>query len=295
MGYGLNRNESSGETGIFSRLPGNMSVKGKLRTRAHHRVHRPGVGLGRVLSKMGFCSRSRALAMISSGRVLVNGAVCKDAETPVSLEYDTIEVDGLRVVPTAKVYIMLNKPRGLLTTTADEKGRRTVYDCLSDSNLPWVAPVGRLDKASEGLLLLTNDTQWGARILAPETHLEKIYHVQIDSLADESLLREMVEGVTTDDGDFLSVKYARPLRYGRRNSWLEVVLDQGKNRHIRRLLAALGVHVLRLVRVAIGPLKLGTLAKGTYRQLSEPERRALEMASAILPVSLPISLIQSNS
>jgi len=233
--------------------------------------------------------------MISSGRVLVNGAVCKDAETPVSLEYDTIEVDGLRVVPTAKVYIMLNKPRGLLTTTADEKGRRTVYDCLSDSNLPWVAPVGRLDKASEGLLLLTNDTQWGARILAPETHLEKIYHVQIDSLADESLLREMVEGVTTDDGDFLSVKYARPLRYGRRNSWLEVVLDQGKNRHIRRLLAALGVNVLRLVRVAIGPLKLGTLAKGTYRQLSEAERRALEMASAILPVSLPISLIQSNS
>jgi 23S rRNA pseudouridine2605 synthase len=216
--------------------------------------------------------------MISSGRVLVNGVVCQDAETPVNLDHDTIEVDGRRAVPTAKVYVMLNKPRGLLTTTADEKGRRTVYDCLSDANLPWLAPVGRLDKASEGLLLLTNDTQWAARILAPETHLEKIYHVQIDCLADESLLRGMVEGVTMGDGDFLSVKGVRPLRYGSRNSWLEVVLEQGKNRHIRRLLAALGVNVLRLVRVAIGPLQLGTLAKGKFRQLSEPERRALEVA-----------------
>jgi len=143
--------------------------------------------------------------------------------------------------------------------------------------------VGRLDKASEGLLLLTNDTQWAARILAPETHLEKIYHVQIDCLADEPLLRGLVEGVTTDEGDFLSVKHVRPLRYGRHNSWLEVVLDQGKNRHIRRLLTTQGVRVLRLVRVAIGPLQLGTLAKGAYRQLSEPERRALEVARAILP------------
>jgi len=219
--------------------------------------------------------------MISSGRVLVNGVVCQDGETPINPDHDTIEVDGRRVVPTAKVYVMLNKPRGLLTTTADEKGRRTVYDCLADSNLPWLAPVGRLDKASEGLLLLTNDTRWAARILAPESHLEKIYHVQIDCLADESLLRGMVEGATMDDGDFLSVKCVRPLRYGSRNSWLEVVLDQGKNRHIRRLLAALGVKVLHLVRVAIGPLQLGTLAKGKYRQLSETERRALEVASVI--------------
>jgi 23S rRNA pseudouridine2605 synthase len=221
--------------------------------------------------------------MISSGRVLVNGLVYRDAETPINLEHDTLEVDGRRVVPRAKIYVMLNKPRGLLTTTADEKGRRTVYDCLSDSDLPWLAPVGRLDKASEGLLLLTNDTQWAARILAPETHLEKIYHVQIDCLADASLLIGMVEGATEDDGDLLSVKCVRSLRHGRRNSWLEVVLDQGKNRHIRRLLAALGVNVLRLVRVAIGPLRLGTLAKGKYRQLSETERRALEVASAILP------------
>jgi 23S rRNA pseudouridine2605 synthase len=221
--------------------------------------------------------------MIFLGRVLVNGVVCQDAERVVNLDCDIIEMDGRRVLPMAKVYVMLNKPRGLLTTTADEKGRRTVYHCLSESNLPWLAPVGRLDKASEGLLLLTNDTQWAARILAPETHLEKIYHVQIDCVADESLLRGMVEGATTDEGDFLSVKCVRPLRYGKRNSWLEVVLDQGKNRHLRRLLAALGVKVLRLVRVAIGPLQLGTLAKGKCRQLSETERRTLEVAGAMLP------------
>jgi 23S rRNA pseudouridine2605 synthase len=264
-------------------MPGQMSAKLKPRTRPHRRVRRPGVGLARALSKMGSCSRRRALAMISSGCVLVNGVVCQDAETPVNLDHDTIEVDGRHVVPTAKVYFMLNKPRGFLTTTADEKGRRTVYDCLSESNLPWLAPVGRLDKASEGLLLLSNDTQWAARIMAPESHLEKIYHVQIDCLANESLLRGMVEGVTMEDGDFLSVKCVRLLRYGSRNSWLEVVLDQGKNRHIRRLLGALGVNVLRLVRVAIGPLQLGTLAKGKCRQLSEAERRDLEVASAILP------------
>ena len=246
-------------------------------------MRRTGVGLPRALSKMGSCSRKLALAMISAGRVLVNGVVCEDAKTVVKLDYDIIEVDGRRLVPMAKVYVMLNKPRGLLATTADEKGRPTVYHCFSDSNLPWLAPVGRLDKASEGLLLFTNDTQWAARILAPQTHVEKIYHVQIDCLADESLLRVMLAGTTMDDGDFLSVKSVRPLRYGKRNSWLEVVLDQGKNRHIRRLLEALGVRVLRLVRVAIGPLHLGTLPKGKFRQLSETERRALEVTKAIPP------------
>jgi len=260
---------------------GQMNTKFERRTRSQGGVRRTVVGLPRALSKMGSCSRKQALAMISSGRVLVNGVVCEDADRVVNFDADIIELDGRRVLPMAKVYVMLNKPRGLLTTTADEKGRPTVYHCLSDSNLPWLAPVGRLDKASEGLLLLTNDTQWAARILAPQTHLEKIYHVQIDCLADESLSREMLAGTITDDGDFLSVKSVRPLRYGKRNSWLEVVIDQGKNRQIRRLLEALGVRVLRLVRVAIGPLHLGTLPKGKYRQLSETERRALEVAKAI--------------
>ena len=170
---------------------------------------------------------------------------------------------------------MLNKPRGLVTTTQDEKGRATVYDCLRGNELPWVAPVGRLDKASEGLLLFTNDTPWAAKVMNPEAHLDKIYHVQIDRLADEDLLDKMTRGTPAKERDFLKVKRVRRLRQGKRNSWLEVVLDEGKNRHIRRLLSSLGINVLRLVRVAIGPLELGNLAKGEVRHLIEAERLSL--------------------
>ncbi len=166
---------------------------------------------------------------------------------------------------------MLNKPRGLVTTTADEQGRATVYECLRDPSLPRVFPVGRLDQASEGLLLFTNDTQWAERITAPETHVDKTYHVQVDGLADDALLGRLRQGVTTAEGDFLAVKRAALLRQGSRNSWLELVLDEGKNRHLRRLLAALGLEVLRLMRVAIGPLELGNLVKGAWRNLTPEE------------------------
>jgi 23S rRNA pseudouridine2605 synthase len=173
------------------------------------------------------------------------------------------------------MYLMLNKPRGLVTTTQDEKGRATVYDCLRGKGLPWVVPVGRLDKASEGLLLFTNDSRWAAKVMNPEAHLDKIYHVQIDCLAGEDLPGKMARGITAEEGDFLKAKRVRWLRQGKRNSWLEVVLDEGKNRHIRRLLSSLGINVLRLVRVAIGPLELGNLPKAEVRHLTEAERLSL--------------------
>jgi 23S rRNA pseudouridine2605 synthase len=207
--------------------------------------------------------------------VRVNGTVCREPGAPVDLDRDLIQVDACRIDLTEKIYIMLNKPRGLVTTAADEKGRGTVYHCLAEADLPWLAPAGRLDKASEGLLLLTNDTKWAARILAPETRLEKTYHVQVDCLADAALLQRTVTGIAANDGDVLAAKSVRLIRQGTRHSWLEVVLDEGKNRHIRRLLEALGVKVLRLVRVAIGPLGLGNLAKGRYRHVTDEERRAL--------------------
>jgi 23S rRNA pseudouridine2605 synthase len=166
---------------------------------------------------------------------------------------------------------MLNKPRGLITTASDEKGRNTVYGCLTDERLPWLGPVGRLDRASEGLLLFTNDTQWASRILTPTAHLDKTYHVQINRIPDALLLEKMSLGVTAD-ADRLAAKAVRVLRQGTRNGWLEVVLHEGKNRHIRRLLQALGVDVLRLVRVAIGSLQLGGLPKGHYRHLTSEER-----------------------
>ena len=171
---------------------------------------------------------------------------------------------------------MLNKPRGVVTSASDEKGRETVYGCLAP-DLTWVAPVGRLDKASEGLLLLTNDSEWGARIAAPETHLDKTYHVQIAGPVDEALVKKLERGVR-GGGELLRAKRVRILRQGQRNAWLVVILDEGRNRQIRRMFESLGMEVLRLVRVAIGPLLLGDLAKGAYRPLTVEETRMLDDA-----------------
>ncbi len=234
-------------------------------------------GLARALSKLGFCSRAQAAQLIRDGKVRLNGALRRDPETPVRLGKDRIEVDGQQVKATARIYLVLNKPRGIVTTAADEKGRDTVYSLLA-TELPWVAPVGRLDKASEGLLLLTNDSEWAARITAPETHLDKNYHVQIGRIADAALLDALRNGVRTKDGNKLRVKDASLLRHGERNSWLGIVLEEGKNRHIRRLLETLGVEVLRLIRVAIGPLALGDLPKGAVRPVTPGEKLALDQA-----------------
>ena len=238
------------------------------------------IGLARALSKLGYCSRSQAAELIRGGQVRLNGAVRRDPETPVRLERDRILVDGRTVEVQRKIYLMMNKPRGLVTTASDEKGRETVYSLLGKEreSMPWVAPVGRLDKASEGLLLLTNDSEWGARVAAPETHLEKAYHVQISLVADEELIQAMVSGVRGDNGEILRALRVRLLRSGEKNCWLEITLDEGKNREIRRMLDSLGVEVLRLVRVAIGPLELGKLAKGAYRSLSVDEKAALDRA-----------------
>jgi len=232
--------------------------------------------LARALSKLGYCSRSQAAELIRAGRVRLNGTVRHDPETPVRFEKDHITVDGNAIDPPQKTYLMMNKPRGLVTTASDERGRETIYSLLTKASLPWVAPVGRLDKASEGLLLLTNDSDWAARIAAPETHLEKTYHVQIDTLADENLIASLTRGVRGKDGDQLRARQARLLRSGEKNCWLEIVLDEGKNRQIRRMLAALGVDVLRLVRVAIGPLQLGDLAKGAFRALTSAEKTTVD-------------------
>lgn len=230
--------------------------------------------LARALSKLGYCSRSNAVSLILAGHVRVNGRATRDPGLRVSTTHDKVEVDNREIQPTRRIYLIMNKPRGIVTSANDEKGRETVYSLLPESR-QWLAPVGRLDKASEGLLLFTNDSQWAARVSSPETHLDKIYHVQIGIIPRQDLLDRLNTGVATTEGDILKVKRASIIRRGLKNCWLEIVLDEGKNRHIRRMLSAFGIEVLRLMRIGIGPLRLGDLAKGAVRELTEVERCAL--------------------
>ncbi len=232
-------------------------------------------GVARMLSKLGLCSRTQAAAWARAGRVRVNGRFTRDPEYPVVAGRDRIEVDGREASAPERTYLALNKPRGLVTSADDERCRETVYRCFAGAALPWIAPVGRLDKASEGLLLFSNDSAWAARVTDPATGPDKTYHVQIDAVPDAVLPARLERGVDAG-GERLRAKSARLLRAGGKNAWLEIVLDEGRNRQIRRLLAAFDVQVLRLVRVAIGAVMLGTLAKGQWRMLRAEEVAQLE-------------------
>jgi 23S rRNA pseudouridine2605 synthase len=231
-------------------------------------------GVARVISKLGLGSRTQATQWVRDGRVRVNQQVVRDAEYPVRQGVDRIEIEGRESSAAPRIALMLNKPRGLVTSTRDERGRATVYACFAGSDLPWVAPVGRLDKASEGLLLFSNDPGWAARITDPVSGPARTYHVQIDRLPSQELLRHLELGVLVDDQP-LSARSVRCLRSGHRNAWLTIVLEEGRNRHIRRLLGAFDIAVLRLVRVAIGSLVLGELPKGQWRMLTTQEIDAL--------------------
>ncbi|MEO7067712.1 MAG: pseudouridine synthase [Rhodanobacter sp.] len=252
----------------MSRLPLNSSRRVGAAAAPRH-------GLARVLSKLGVCSRSQAERWVRAGRVALGGRVVRDPEYPVALDTQQITVDGKPIQAAEQVYVVFNKPRGLLVTAADEQGRATVYTALAAAGLPWLGPVGRLDKASEGLLLLSNDTVWAAGITDPVTHLDKVYHVQIAGQPDAVALAAMCAGVD-ESGERLRAKRVNVLRAGTKNAWLEVTLDEGRNRHIRRLLAALGYDVMRLIRVAVGPLLLGDLPKGQWRRLTAEEVRLLD-------------------
>ncbi len=207
------------------------------------------------------------------GRVRVDGNVVRDPEWPIA-GHEQIAFDGIGADAAEKVYLVLNKPRGIVVSAADERGRDTVYSLFEGAGLPWLGPVGRLDKASEGLLLLSNDTVWAAGITEPATHVAKTYHVQVRGQPDAPTLAAMRDGVD-DGGERLRAVAVSLLRQGERTAWLEVTLDEGRNRHIRRLVSALGFDVQRLVRVAIGTLELGDLAKGAWRHLTATEVAAL--------------------
>ena len=228
-----------------------------------------------MLSKSGVCSRTEAAKWIAAGRVAVDGRVVVDPEHPIVRGRQRVAVDGREIGDAPRLYLMLNKPRGVVTTVSDERDRDTVYRCLDGAGLPWLAPVGRLDKASEGLLLFCNDPEWAARVTDPGQGPDKTYHVQVDTIPDCAQLAALLGGVADEAGGLLRAKSANVLRAGEKNAWLEIVLEEGRNRQIRRLLAALDIGVLRLLRVAIGDLALGELPKGQWRMLTPAERQSL--------------------
>lgn len=243
-------------------------------------------GIARILSKRGLCSRSEAAEWVRAGRVRIGARVVRDPEFPVAADRDDILVDGVPLAAPAPLYLMLNKPRGLVTTARDERGRDTVYRCFGDAThegapLPWLAPVGRLDRASEGLLLFSNDPAWAARITDPATGPRKTYRVQVDRIPTDAHLAALRAGTEVEiEGRrvHIAAADARLLRVGTRNAWLEIALDEGRNRQIRRLLEAFDLATLRLIRVAIGGLALGDLAKGEWRALSAEDHVRLQQA-----------------
>jgi 23S rRNA pseudouridine2605 synthase len=232
------------------------------------------VSLLRALSKFGVCSRSEAQRRILAGRVELNGAVETRPEIRIDPRRDRVVVDGVPASDrVARVVLALHKPPGYVTTRVDPAGRLTVYHLLGDF-AQYVFPVGRLDRDSSGLLLLTNDHRLGHRLTDPEHHVPKTYHVRVRGVPDTSALQALREGVTLPDGT--TTRPARVTSLGATRGgegWLEVVIEEGRNRQVRHMCAAVGHDVLELVRVGIGGLALGELASGAWRELGEDEIR----------------------
>ena len=230
----------------------------------------------KVLAEQGVCSRRAAEQLIRDGRVQLNGR-------PVGLgdkmdtERDIVSVDGQRVfVPrkTEKYYYMLHKPRGYLTTTSDDRGRKTVMELMDDVPVR-VFPVGRLDKDSEGLLILTNDGEFANLLTHPSHGVTKLYRVTVHPRATEEQLIALTDGVVLDDGTKTQPVVIRVVVDEPERTVMEMTLSEGRNRQIRRMCEAVGLEVARLRRTAVGPVKLGMLAPGQFRQLDKQEVRAL--------------------
>jgi len=239
-----------------------------------------GVSLARALSKLGVTSRAGAREWIEAGRVAVNGRRVTDPDRRVDPDRDRISVDGSPVDRAEPIYLMMHKPKGVVTTRSDERGRRTIYDVLAaadprGADPGWVFPVGRLDRDSSGLLLLTNDTRWGARVVAPDSHVPKVYHVRVAPPITPEDLARLAAGVPLADGPSAPVG-AAVVRRSTRGAWLELTLTEGRNRQIRRVCARLGYRVETLVRIRIGGVALGELKPGEVRRLTEREVAVLQ-------------------
>jgi 23S rRNA pseudouridine2605 synthase len=235
------------------------------------------VSLARALSKFGVCSRAEAVRLVEAGRVRVGGRVVLSPARRIDPRRDRVTVDGGRVgEATERVVLALHKPVGHITSRTDPGGRTTVYALLGEVGR-WVFPVGRLDRDTSGLLVLTNDHRLGERLTDPRHHVPKTYHVRVRGVPDAEALRVLRSGVPLGEGTLTKPAAVRLLGAARGgSSWLEMVLTEGKNRQVRRMCQAVGHEVQELVRVGIGGLALGDLPLGHWRRLEPAEVEALE-------------------
>jgi pseudouridine synthase len=236
--------------------------------------------LDRLLSRRGVCSRAEAARLVAAGHVSVNGAIARSPDRWVDPARDTVTVDGAPLRSAAHRYLLLHKPKDCVTSRRDEKGRRTIYDLLGEhaqGEGGWLAPVGRLDRETTGLLLLTSDHDLAERLTNPESHVPKTYRVKATTRLSDEQLDALARGVRLDDGPTRPARAVR-VRDTSTRTILELTITEGRNRQVRRMLAAVGSGVLELQRTAIGPLTLDGLPAGRWRELSVAEVDRLRRA-----------------
>ena len=229
--------------------------------------------LDRVISKAGLGSRTEARSWIGTGRVAVNGKVIRTPDHWIDIERDRVTLDGKPVRGGEKIYLLLYKPKGYITTYNDPEGRPTVYDLIGDVG-QFLATVGRLDLDTSGLLLMTNDTQFAERVTNPDSKIPKTYLVKASTRLSEEQIDQLRRGVVLSDGPTESAEVNR-VRDSGKYSFIEVTIREGRNRQVRRMLEAVGSKVLKLVRTAIGPLRIHDLEIGKHRPLTVAEVRQL--------------------
>jgi pseudouridine synthase len=229
--------------------------------------------LERVFSKAGRGSRTEARRWIGEGRVAVNGVTARNPDQWIDLARDKVTLDGKPIATARGIYIILYKPKGYLTTYRDPENRPTVYDLIADLDA-WLAPVGRLDLDTSGLLLMTNDTAFADHVTSPAHLVPKTYQAKTATLLSEEQIERLRRGIELSDG-LTRPAEVRRLRDSAKHTFVEMVLTEGRNRQVRRMIEAAGSGVLKLVRTAIGPLRIGDLAIGKWRRLTEEEIGAL--------------------
>ncbi len=231
---------------------------------------KPRVTLDRVLSRAGIASRTTTREWISEGRVKVNGKVIRNPEHWVESGRDVVHLDGQKLRIERKVYLALNKPTGVVTSHGDRDGRPTVYDYLEKLN-QWVFPVGRLDMDTSGLLILTNDTEFGDRLLSPTSKIPKTYYVKVSGLVQQDEYLQLERGVNIGDDELTGPAVVHEVRRSEKYTWFELTITEGKNRQVRRMCKAIGHPVVKLVRIRIGAYDLGKIAVGSYVKLTGPD------------------------